>query len=73
VFIAVASGVPFVDYWVPGVERLLEPGRDWWLAHGQNVIVHEYFGIDLDVVWNVIEINLPSLRKRVQEILDREG
>jgi hypothetical protein len=36
VFIAVASGVPFVDYWVPGVERLLEPGRDWWLAHGQK-------------------------------------
>jgi hypothetical protein len=32
VFIALASGVPFVDYWVPGVDRLLEPGRDWWLA-----------------------------------------
>ncbi|SEB39283.1 glycosyltransferase [Terriglobus roseus] len=32
-FIAAASGVPLVDYHVPGVERLLEPGRDWWLAH----------------------------------------
>ena len=32
VFIAVASGVPFVDYWVRGVERILKPGRDWWLA-----------------------------------------
>lgn len=35
VFIAVASGVPFVDYWVPGVDHLLRPGRDWWLARGQ--------------------------------------
>lgn len=32
VFIAAASGVPLVDYWVSGVDRLLEPGRDWWLA-----------------------------------------
>jgi hypothetical protein len=32
-FIAAASGVPLVDYHVPGVERLLEPGRDWWLGN----------------------------------------
>ncbi len=31
-FIAVASGVPLVDYAVRGVERILEPGVDWWLA-----------------------------------------
>ena len=35
VFNAVASGVPFVDYWVPGVDRLLQPGRDWWLGRSQ--------------------------------------
>ena len=32
VFIATASGVPLVDYAVPGVERILRPGVDWWLA-----------------------------------------
>lgn len=32
VFIATASGVPLVDYAVPGVERILQPGLDWWLA-----------------------------------------
>lgn len=31
-FIAIASGVPFVDYWVAGVHLLLRPERDWWLA-----------------------------------------
>lgn len=31
-FIATASGVPFVNYWVPGMERLLKNERDWWLA-----------------------------------------
>lgn len=32
VFIAAASGVPLVDRWIPGVDRVLEPGRDWWLS-----------------------------------------
>jgi hypothetical protein len=31
-FIAAASGVPLVDYAVRGVEHILEPGVDWWLA-----------------------------------------
>ena len=36
VFIAVASGVPLVNHWVNGVDRILEPNRDWWLAHDQE-------------------------------------
>jgi uncharacterized protein with HEPN domain len=46
----------------------------WALAAGlRNVIVHQYFGIDLGVVWNVIERDLPALKKRVEEILAQEG
>jgi len=35
-FIAIASGVPLVDYWVPGVDRILEPDRDWWLGRSHE-------------------------------------
>ena len=36
--------------------RLKHPADVWALAAGlRNVIVHQYFGIDLVVVWNVIE------------------
>ena len=31
-YIAATSGVPLVDFWVPGVELILQPERDWWLA-----------------------------------------
>jgi hypothetical protein len=31
-FIAVGAGVPFVDFRVRGVEHVLTPERDWWLA-----------------------------------------
>ena len=40
-FIAMASGVPLVDWRVPGVDRILQPGRDWWLARSQE----EMFGL----------------------------
>jgi uncharacterized protein with HEPN domain len=40
-----------------------------WLGGLRNVIVHEYFGIDLEIVWGVIERDLPALKKLVQKIL----
>jgi uncharacterized protein with HEPN domain len=54
--------------------RRKNPADVWALAAGlRNVIVHQYFGIDLIVVWNVVERDLPALKKSVQEILAQEG
>ena len=54
--------------------RTEHPAEVWVLAAGlRNVIVHEYFGIDLEVVWNVIEHDLPALKQRVQGILTRNS
>ena len=36
-----------------------------WRGSLRNVIVHEYFGIDLEIVWGVIERDLPALKKLV--------
>ena len=50
--------------------RAAHPEDVWALAAGlRNVIVHEYFGIDLEIVWGVIERDLPALKKLVQEML----
>jgi uncharacterized protein with HEPN domain len=35
----------------------------------RHILVHEYFGIDLDEVWSVVERDLPALRPQIQEIL----
>jgi hypothetical protein len=63
VFIAAASGVPLVDYWVPGVDRVLEPGRDWWLAHNQK----EMFGL----CDNLLEMADSDRIRRGQEARER--
>lgn len=36
----------------------------------RNVFVHEYFGIDTSLVWQIIKNDLPELKKYVTEILD---
>ena len=35
----------------------------------RNVLVHEYFGIDLDIVWRVVERELPDLKRKIEAIL----
>lgn len=35
----------------------------------RNVIVHEYFKIDIQVVWQVIQDNLPELKWKIQKII----
>ncbi|MBI2176846.1 MAG: DUF86 domain-containing protein [Candidatus Tectomicrobia bacterium] len=35
----------------------------------RNVLVHEYFGIDLEVIWDTVSRNLPKLKQEVERIL----
>ncbi|MES1245595.1 MAG: DUF86 domain-containing protein [Acidobacteriota bacterium] len=39
----------------------------------RNVLVHKYFEIDTDIIWTVIERELPELKARFQSILDELG
>jgi uncharacterized protein with HEPN domain len=34
----------------------------------RNVFVHEYFGVDSQIVWEIIKNDLPILKKRIYEI-----
>lgn len=41
------------------------------VAAMRNVLAHDYFGIDIARVWNVVEHDLPDLRGQVQVLLDQ--
>jgi uncharacterized protein with HEPN domain len=44
----------------------------WTLIKGmRNRLIHEYFGTDLQIVWNVIRKEIPSLKPKFQEIYER--
>lgn len=34
----------------------------------RNLLAHEYFGVDLEIVWNTIQNDLPRLLGAVQEV-----
>ena len=34
----------------------------------RNILIHNYFGIDFDVVWSVIEKDLPELEKVIDSV-----
>ncbi len=38
----------------------------------RNILVHEYFRIDLKAVWKIIERDLPELKNQVKDILNIE-
>jgi len=47
------------------------PWRD--MAGLRDRIVHDYFGIDYEVVWDVIENDLPALLPVIEAILQEES
>ena len=36
----------------------------------RHILVHDYFRIDTEIVWDVVEYNLPGLKQAVHELLD---
>ncbi|NCO76495.1 MAG: DUF86 domain-containing protein [Cyanobacteria bacterium] len=42
------------------------------MAGMRDKLIHEYFGVDYDLVWNVIIYQIPLLHQQIQDILNRE-
>ena len=55
----------------PGV-RQQAPGIEWSKIAGLgDVLIHAYFGIDLDIVGDVVTNKVPDLAQRVKTVLGR--
>jgi uncharacterized protein with HEPN domain len=54
--------------------RSTYPEVDWaGMAALRNILIHEYFGIDLEIIWDIIQNELPSLDAQIKRILSELG
>jgi uncharacterized protein with HEPN domain len=50
--------------------RLMNPEIEWNRIRGfRNRIVHNYFGIDYEIVWNIIENDLENLIEQISSVI----
>ena len=48
------------------------PDIEWkQIKSTRNIIAHEYFGIDYDIIWNIASYKLPRFKEQVHLILKK--
>ncbi len=38
----------------------------------RNIVAHEYFGVDEEIIWDIVQTKVPMLLEQVQHILRKE-
>jgi uncharacterized protein with HEPN domain len=57
---------------IPSEVRSMEPAIQWRKIAGlRDVIIHQYEGIDAELVWSIVEHDLAPLERRLQTLLER--
>ena len=54
---------------LPEEFRRAHPQIPWTQIAGlRNRIVHDYFGLDLEIIWQIIQHDLPELEKEIRAL-----
>ncbi len=57
---------------VPEAVRAEAPGVEWQrIIRSRHIVVHNYFGVDYEIVWRIVEMHLPPLRTALEALKKR--
>lgn len=55
---------------IPGEFKVLHPQIEWRILKDfRNFIIHEYFGINDEIVWDTIQLRIPELSDSFSDLL----
>lgn len=56
---------------VPDSFRADHPEIEWRAMAGmRDRLIHDYFGVDYEIVWDVVQNHIPELRRQIAMILE---
>lgn len=59
---------------LPSYFRNKYPAVEWSdIIRTRDKITHHYFGVDLNIVWDIVKKDLPDLKKKVKSILEEKS
>ena len=60
-------------HYIPDALKTKYPLVSWREMNDiRNKIIHHYFGIDYDIVWDTIKTDIPVLKEAIETIIERE-
>lgn len=58
---------------IPAEIKEKYPDVEWRkIADFRNILAHEYFGIDHEILWDIIKNKVAALQSEIQAILEKE-
>lgn len=59
---------------IPEEARRLYPDIDWVRIAGiRDIIIHQYFGIDLEIIWDILANKIPVFDVQVRLMIQKES
>jgi uncharacterized protein with HEPN domain len=57
---------------LPAPFKNQHPGIPWKKIAGlRDILIHEYFGVDLDLVWKITNKDIPQLKNQIVNLLEK--